>query len=113
MISEQQATRNFIDYMERERAARGLSIAKWAKLLNYSESGYAKIISGERKTITLKLIMGLYAVTGDYMFRFVSCDPPKEYTQFGKYRRLSEDGKKIADAALDAVYDIECKHMGK
>ena len=113
MISEKEATRNFIEYMERERATRGLSVAKWAKMLGYSESGYDKIISGERKTITLRLIMGLYAVTGKYMFEFVNCEPPKGYVQFEKYRRLSDNGQRIADATLDTVYEIECKLMGK
>lgn len=112
-MTEREATRNFIDFMERERTVRGLSAAKWAKMLGYSESGYAKIISGNRQTISLKMIMALYAITGKYMFEFVSCEPPKGYRQFEKYRRLSEDGQRIADATLDTVYEIECKRMGK
>lgn len=98
-----EATNNFIAHMEKVQRELDLSNREFAKLMHMSESGYYKIISGERRTISLSLIMAMYDLTGEYMFEFVDCKPPREYEALGKYKQLKERDRLIIDMLLDAL----------
>lgn len=61
-------TSNFIDGLERERSAMGLTQAQMAHKLDISVSGYKKLISGETSKIDLYTAYRLYEVTGKWIF---------------------------------------------
>lgn len=110
-MTEREATKNFISYMERARIDMDLTYRQFAKLMHMSESGYYKLVNEDRGTVSMGVIMALYELTGDFMFQYVGCKPPKEYRAFGKYRLLKERDRLIVDMILDALISSDEKDI--
>lgn len=79
---------NFIEKMEKERIATGLTQVQMAQQLEMSVSGYKKLIAGEISRIDLYTAYRLCEFTGKWLFEFYGENVSSELTRAAANLRL-------------------------
>lgn len=77
-MTREQIHINFVENLEKERCAAGLTQYQMAEILDMSVSNYKKIISGETSKIDLYTAYRLCTYTGKWLFEF--CEGPADTT---------------------------------
>ena len=93
------------------REERKLSQEAVAKKLGISRTAYNKYENGAIRPVRkLKELADLFGVSADYILGGADdeqSDVPAMHRQMKKYMELSDNGRKIVDLTLDAVYAHE------
>lgn len=100
--SERKATENFLLNMERERTARGLSMADMAELLNMPTSTYKNIVAGNTDKISLPLILRVHSLTGQFLWEMIQSEENEISRYFQMYRNLPQNQKDIIKTIIAA-----------
>lgn len=112
-MTRQEALSNFVNNIERERIRLGFTQKEMAEKLNYSLSGYKKMIGGETSKIDVYLSYLLYDLTGKFVFEFFGDQSPYADT-VSKLRDLSPSQYAFIDAIIDFERDFKnnnpCNH---
>jgi len=67
-MGRQELVEKFVEYMERERNRLGWTQEQMAKELEFSVSGYKKIVAGETTRIDVFMVYKLHEITGKWFF---------------------------------------------
>lgn len=101
--SERKATENFILNMERERAARDLSMAEMAELLSMPTSTYKNIVAGNTDKISLPLILRMHNLTGQFLWEMIQSEENEVSRYFKMYRNMSQSDKEVVKTVMAAL----------
>lgn len=99
---------NFIDSLERERTALGLTQAQMAKKLEISVSTYKKLISGETSKVDIYTAYQAYKFTGKWAFELCGCVATELMQVAGKLRDLTPSQLRF----IAGVIDLELSFLG-
>lgn len=100
---------NFIDNLERERTALGLTQAQMAKKLEISVSTYKKLIAGETSKVDLYTAYRAHNFTGKWAFELCGCVSTELMQVASKLRRLTPSQLRF----VAGVIDLELSFLGQ
>lgn len=83
----------------------GLTNAKMAELLGLSLRQYERFIAGEPIQREFDLIMRVYELSGQMMYKMTGAAVPREVENSQLYSQFTEDNKQLADAMMRTIYE--------
>ena len=99
-------TRKFIEYVEKTRTNMELTQSEMAKELGMSVSGYKKMILGQTSKIDLFVAYRMYELTGQMLYEMCG-ESDLNFTEFQRYRVLSEHQKSFVRGVVDFEYEFQ------
>ena len=100
---------NFIDSLERERTALGLTQAQMANKLEMSVSAYKKLISGETSRVDLYTAYQAHKFTNKWGFELCGCVATELMQVASKLRELTPSQLRF----VSGVIDLELSFLGQ
>ena len=99
------ARRTYIDHLLAFQGRMGCTNKKMAELLGLSLRQYERFITGEPIQREFDLIMRVYELSGQMMYKMTGAAVPREVENSQLYSQFTEDNKQLADAMMRTIYE--------
>lgn len=100
---------NFIKHLLSFQDRMELSNHKMADILYISERTYCRFISGESIQKEFDLIMRVYELSGQMMYKMTGAKIPREVENSQVYAMLNDKNKELVDIMLRDIYELQLK----
>lgn len=107
-MTQLEIANNFIENLERERTAMGLTQSQMAKELEMSISRYKKLIAGETAKIDLYTAYQVHKFTGKWLFELCGCNASDLMQTVSKLKYLMPSQLRF----ISGIIDLELAFLG-